>query len=121
MIALIAVVGVIVVLVVLVLVSGALVYIPNDRVGIVERLWGAPSLSRGLIALKGEVGFQPQVLRGGIHYFFPFQFRVHRADLVTIPQGEIGYIFARDGRELVQPSLLGFAFKGQQHVTLPAA
>lgn len=107
MIALVAVVGVIVALVVLVLVSGAFVYIPNDRVGIVERLWGAPSLTRGLIALKGEVGFQPQVLRGGIHYFFPFQFRVHRADLVTIPQGEIGYIFARDGRELVDGQTLG--------------
>jgi hypothetical protein len=72
-----------------------------------RRLWGAPSLTRGLIALNGEVGYQPQVLRGGIHYFFPFQFRVHRADLVTIPQGEIGYIFTRDGRELVEGQALG--------------
>jgi len=63
----------VVVLVALTFASNAIVYIPNDRVGIVERLWGAPSLTRGLIALNGEVGFQPQVLRGGIHYFFPFQ------------------------------------------------
>ncbi len=73
MIVLIAVAVAIIVLIALVLISNVIVYIPNDRVGIVERLWGASSLSRGFIALKGEVGFQPQVLRGGIHYFFPFQ------------------------------------------------
>jgi uncharacterized membrane protein YqiK len=99
--------AIIVALVVLVFMSNAIIYIPNDRVGVVERLWGAPSLTRGLIALKGEVGFQPQVLRGGIHYFFPFQFRVHRVDLVTIPQGEMGYVFARDGRELIDGQTLG--------------
>ncbi|MFK2856368.1 flotillin family protein [Dyella humi] len=107
MIMLIALAVAVVVLVALTFVSNAIVYIPNDRVGIVERLWGAPSLTRGLIALNGEVGFQPQVLRGGLHYFFPFQFRVHKVDLVTIPQGEIGYIFARDGRELVDGQTLG--------------
>jgi uncharacterized membrane protein YqiK len=107
MISLIVIAAVVVVVVVLVWLSNMFVYIPNDRVGIVERLWGAPSLTRGLIALNGEVGYQPQILRGGIHYFVPFQFRVHRADLVTIPQGEIGYIFARDGRELTDGQALG--------------
>ena len=104
---LIAVVAAIVVLAVLIALSNAIVYIPNDRVGIVERLWGAPSLTHGLIALNGEVGYQPQVLRGGLHYFFPFQYRVHKADLVTIPQGELGYVFARDGRELMDGQALG--------------
>ena len=104
---LIAVVTAIVVLAVLIFMSNAIVYIPNDRVGVVERLWGARSLARGLIALDGEVGFQPHVLRGGLHYFFPFQYRVHKADLVTIPQGEMGYVFARDGRELVDGQTLG--------------
>lgn len=107
MIMLIALAVTVVMLVALIFISNAVVYIPNDRVGIVERLWGAPSLTRGLIALSGEVGFQPNVLRGGLHYFFPFQFRVHKVDLVTIPQGEMGYIFARDGRELVDGQTLG--------------
>lgn len=31
---------------------------------------------------------------------FPFQYRVHVVPLVTIPQGKIGYVFARDGRML---------------------
>lgn len=95
------------VLALLVYASRAIVYIPNDRVGIVERLWGAPSIARGLVALNGEVGYQPAVLRGGLHYFFPFQYRVHKAALVTIPQGEIGYIFARDGHDLLDGQALG--------------
>jgi uncharacterized membrane protein YqiK len=31
---------------------------------------------------------------------FPFQYRVHVMPLVTIPQGKIGYVFARDGQPL---------------------
>jgi len=112
MIWLIATAAAVVVLALLVFAFNVIVYIPNDRVGIVERLWGAPSLSEGLIALKGEVGFQPQVLRGGLHYFFPFQYRVHKEDLVTIPQGEIGYVFARDGKDLVDGQALGRSVDG---------
>src|SRR5262245_25020553 len=76
-------------------------YIPNTRVGIVEKLdSGKGSVKHGLIALDGEAGFQPLVLRGGWHFLTPFQYRVHRMPLVTIPQGKIGYVFARDGKDL---------------------
>lgn len=97
----------VVLLIALVLISNVIVYIPNDRVGVVERLWGAPSVKQGLIALNGEVGYQPTVLRGGLHYFVPFQWRVHKVDLVTIPQGELGYVFARDGLDLEEGQALG--------------
>src|SRR5262245_54610533 len=76
-------------------------FIRNDRIGIVEmRLSPKGSLDGGIIALNGEAGFQPQVLRGGLHYLLPIQFAVHVQSLVTIPQGKIGYVFARDGRPL---------------------
>ena len=76
-------------------------YIPNDRVGIVEKLWSSSgSLKNGLIALNGEAGFQPRLLRGGWHVLRPFQYRIHKMPLVTIPQGRIGYVFARDGQPL---------------------
>jgi uncharacterized membrane protein YqiK len=76
-------------------------YIPNNRVGIVEKLISARgSVTQGFIALSGEAGFQPSVLRGGWHFFMPFQYRLHRMPLVTIPQGKIGYVFARDGQDL---------------------
>jgi uncharacterized membrane protein YqiK len=54
----------------------------------------------GLIALRGEAGFQPWILRGGMHWLMPLQYRVPRMPLVTITQGSIGYVFARDGAPL---------------------
>ena len=76
-------------------------YVGNNRVAIVEKLWSRNgSIAGGLIALNREAGFQPGVLRGGYHFFFPFQYRVHAQPLVTIPQGQIGYVFARDGEPL---------------------
>src|SRR6187397_1658235 len=76
-------------------------YIPNDRVGIVEKLWSpSGSVTSGLIALNGEAGFQPALLRGGWHVLMPFQYRLHKMPLVTIPQGKVGYVFARDGQPL---------------------
>jgi uncharacterized membrane protein YqiK len=76
-------------------------YISNHRVGVVEKLWSrSGSVPSGLIALHGEAGFQPDVLRGGLHLFRPFQYRIHSLPLVTIPQGQIGYVFARDGEPL---------------------
>src|SRR5215468_6737519 len=87
---------------VLVLLSNSIRYIANNRIAIVEKLWSSKgSVKGGLIALNGEAGYQPEVLRGGLHFLFPFQYRLHVHPLVTIPQGRIGYIFARDGKPLV--------------------
>ncbi len=84
-----------------ILLFSSVVYVPNNRVGILERLWsGKGSLGHGFIALRGEAGYEPDLLRGGFHLLFPFQYRVHKTDLVTVPQGEVGYLFARDGRPL---------------------
>ncbi|NUP08475.1 MAG: flotillin family protein [Polyangiaceae bacterium] len=84
--------------------------IANDRVGILERRFSSKgSLSRGLIATEGEAGFVPRLLRGGVHWYAPFFYRVHRARLVTIPQGRIGYVFARDGIGLGPHQTLGKA------------
>ncbi|TRL41543.1 SPFH domain-containing protein [Rhizobium straminoryzae] len=81
--------------------SGCVRYIPNDRLGVLEKLWSMRgSVENGFIALNGEAGFQPKVVRGGLHFFMPFQYALHRANLVTIPQGQIGYVFARDGKPL---------------------
>ncbi len=87
--------------------SGAIRYIPNDRLGVLEKLWsGRGSIKSGLIALADEAGFQPETVRGGFHFFVPFQYRMHRVPLVTIPQGQIGYVFARDGVALAPTQTL---------------
>jgi uncharacterized membrane protein YqiK len=78
--------------------TGAIRYIPNHKVGIVEKLWSPRgSIKSGFIALNGEAGFEPDILRGGWHVFAPLTYRVHTCPLVTISQGRVGYVFARDG------------------------
>jgi len=95
--------GILGLLVVLFLLAG-IRFIPNNKVGIVEmRISPKGSLDKGVIALNGEAGFQPGLLRGGLHYLLPVQFDVHIVPLVTIPQGKIGYAYARDG-QLLPPS-----------------
>ncbi|MBI2300068.1 MAG: flotillin family protein, partial [Armatimonadetes bacterium] len=84
---------------VLILISG-IRFIPNTQVGIVEKRFGMGhgSVKSGVLALRGEAGFQPAVLRGGLHYLTPICYAVHKQPLVTIPQGKIGYVYARDGK-----------------------
>ena len=99
--------------IVAIVVVGVLVVIPlilkligfriigNTEVGIVEKLWSRKgSLHNKIIALNGEAGFQPDVLRGGFHMVPGYQYRVHKVGLVTIHRGRIGYVFARDGQPL---------------------
>lgn len=75
-------------------------FIANTEVGIVEKTWGGGHLAGHIIALNNEAGFQPEVLRGGLHYKPGYRFRIHRVPLVTIHRGQIGYVFARDGQPL---------------------
>jgi uncharacterized membrane protein YqiK len=78
-------------------------YIPHSRVGIVEKLWSRKgSLEEGrIIALHGEAGIQAIPLRGGLHFGFPmWQYGIQHVPLVTIGEGRIGYVYARDGATL---------------------
>src|SRR3974390_2008743 len=82
-------------------------YIPNNQVGIVEKLWAPKgSIASGFIALHGEAGFETEILPGGIHLFMPFMSRIHKSDLVTVGQGRIAYVFARDGAPLAPSQVL---------------
>ncbi len=82
-------------------------FIPNNRIGIIEkRLSFKGSIKSGFIALHGEAGYQPHVLRGGLHYLWGIVYNVHMMPLVTISQGKIGYIFARDGKPLEPAQVL---------------
>jgi hypothetical protein len=128
--------------VVLLLLIGALIalgirFIPNDRIGIVEKLWSFKgSVTEGrIMAFNGEAGYEAKLLRGGVHLFKWFwQYRVHKLPLVAIPQGKIGYVYARDGEPLCATQTLGRvvncnnfqdaeAFLGRTHddVTVPAS
>ncbi|MEG2288444.1 MAG: SPFH domain-containing protein [Clostridium sp.] len=82
--------------------------IPNDKIAIVEKWWSTKgSLKEQIIALHGEAGYQPNVLRGGIHFKTPLMYKTHIVPLVTVPQGKIAYVFARDGKSLEPAQTLG--------------
>jgi uncharacterized membrane protein YqiK len=78
-------------------------YIPHHCIGVVEKLWSRKgSVKEGqILALHGEAGYQAELLRGGLHFgWWRWQYRIHRARLVTVPQGKISYVYARDGEAL---------------------
>src|SRR5947209_8806858 len=84
--------------------------IPNQMVGVVEKLWSPKGSVPGgqIVALNGEAGFQADLLRGGMHFgLWRWQYRVHKVPLVTIPPGQIGYVNARDGDPLPPSQTLG--------------
>ena len=83
--------------------------IGTNEVGVVEKWWSPKgNLKDGkFIALNGEAGFQPDVLRTGIHFKSCLLYRVEKSPLVTIPQGQVGYVFARDGEPLKETQTLG--------------
>jgi uncharacterized membrane protein YqiK len=85
-------------------------YIPHNSVGVVEKLWSSSgSVAEGrILALNGEAGYQVELLRGGLHFgLWRWQYRLHRAPLVTIRQGKFGYVYARDGEPLPPSQTLG--------------
>ena len=90
--------------------SAGLRVIPNDQVGIVENLWSPKgSVTEGrIIALSGEAGYQVDLIRGGVHFgLWRWKFRIHKVGLVTVPQGQIAYVYARDGEPLPPSQTLG--------------
>src|SRR6267154_5593156 len=87
-----------------------IVYIPHTQVGIIEKIWSSKgSLREGqIIARNGEAGFQARFLRGGIHFgLYPWQYRIHKEPLVSVAEGKMAYIYARDGVPLEPIQTLG--------------
>ncbi|MHB8130142.1 MAG: SPFH domain-containing protein [Mobilitalea sp.] len=100
--------GVIVALYLLIFVILGLRVIDSDQVSVVEKWWSVKgSLKDSIIALNGEAGYGPNLLRGGIHFRSALMYKIHKYPLITIPQGQIAYLFARDGNPLAPTQTLG--------------
>lgn len=79
--------------------TGISVYIKNEEYGVVEKIWSSKgSVKSGFMSLTGEAGFETDLIRGGIHFFPPFQYRVHRQKMITVQS--LAYVYARDGQPL---------------------
>jgi len=80
--------------------------IPEDSIGIVNKKFVLVGANRTLpdgaiLALRGEAGFQADTLAPGLHFgYWPWQFEVMLRKFVTVPQGQVGVVEARDGRPL---------------------
>lgn len=82
--------------------------IGSNEVAVIEKWWSPKgSLKDSIIALNGEAGYAPDLLRGGIHFKSVLMYKIHKYPLITIPQGQIAYLFARDGAPLAPTQTLG--------------
>jgi uncharacterized membrane protein YqiK len=91
-----------------ILASGS-VLIRERQVGIVVKRFAQNSLPPGrLIALNGEAGLQAETLAPGLHYgYWPWQYRVIKARVTVVPQGEIALVLAADGQAMPAGRILG--------------
>jgi uncharacterized membrane protein YqiK len=83
-----------------------IVIIPQDSVGVVNKKFVIFGRHRTLpdgaiIALNDEAGIQADTLAPGLHFlYWPWQYSISIQKFVTIPEGSIGVVEARDGRPL---------------------
>ena len=88
------------------------VIVPEDRIGLVTKkfvLFGAnKEIPAGrIIATKGEAGFQAQTLAPGIYFgLWVWQYEIRLQPFVVVPDGAIGLVMAKDGKELTQGAVL---------------
>lgn len=83
-----------------------MVIVPEDKIGLVTKkfvLFGADkSLPDGrIIATKGEAGFQAQTLAPGLYWgMWIWQYSVDMTPFTIIPEGKIGLVLSKDGKEI---------------------
>jgi uncharacterized membrane protein YqiK len=85
------------------------VFIRERQVGIIIKKFGSRSLPPGrLIAVGGEAGYQAETLAPGLHFgFFRWQYRIIKAPVTVVPQGEIALVVAADGASIPSERILG--------------
>ncbi len=89
------------------------VIVPNNGVGIVTKKFGLSGASSRLpdgriIALNAEAGIQADTLAPGLHcWLWPWQYTVDIVPFVTVPEGKLGVVEARDGEPLSGGRVLG--------------
>ena len=86
------------------------VYVPEHCIGLMIKKFtvGGARLPEGrIIASNGEAGYQSRTLAPGLHYgLWPWQFEIKLQELITVPNGQICLISAKDGKELPTGQLL---------------
>jgi len=90
-----------------------MIIVPEDCIGLVTKkfvLFGEnKELPDGrILATKGEAGFQAKTLAPGLYFWkWVWQYEVQLEKFVIIPEGKIGLVLAKDGREIPTGNILG--------------
>jgi uncharacterized membrane protein YqiK len=80
----------------------------DDDVGIVTRNMFGPTLPQGqIIATKGEVGVQADILMPGLYWRIPVIWKIERAPVTKIKPGFLGVVESIEGRPIATGRLLG--------------
>jgi uncharacterized membrane protein YqiK len=100
--------SVLVLLLLLVPLSGMLVNVGGQEVGIIERKYFGRPLPEGrVVAMRGEVGVQARVLQPGLHLLVPFIYTVGKVDMLVVAEDEVGLIESIDGLPLEPGRIFG--------------
>lgn len=83
-----------------------MVIVPEDKIGLVTKKFVLFGENKSLpdsriIATKGEAGFQAQTLAPGLYWgMWIWQYAVDMTSFTIIPEGKIGLILSKDGKEI---------------------
>jgi hypothetical protein len=83
--------------------STSFVFVDKDQGGHLEKVYLGDSLGAGaIIATNGEKGPQADILPPGFHFqpFLQIQYTVTMEDVIEVPPGQYGFIYAKDGTPL---------------------
>lgn len=89
------------------------IIIAKDELGVVNKKYVIFGSNRTLpdgtiIALNGEAGWQADTLAPGVHYWlWPWQYEIARQKFITVHEGRIGVVEARDGKAPTNGRVLG--------------
>jgi uncharacterized membrane protein YqiK len=83
-----------------------MIIVPEDKIGLVTKkfvLFGADKSlpDSRIIATKGEAGYQAQTLAPGLYWMkWIWQYSVDMTSFTIIPEGKIGLVLSKDGKEI---------------------
>ncbi|MEI6516021.1 MAG: SPFH domain-containing protein [bacterium] len=90
-------------------------YVEPDQMAILIARIGTPLPPGEILAKKGQMGIQEEVLGEGRHFRNPYEFDHQIMPVINIPPGKVGVITAKVGNELPQGEFL--ANDGQKGIS----
>lgn len=84
--------------------------VKDNEVGIVTKTMLGKAMPQGqIIATKGEIGVQADILMPGLYWRMPFLYKIEKTRVARIDQGHIGIVESIDGTPIATGRLLGDA------------